>query len=245
MSTTRTITVFSTKGKSKVKIETAATTWSELRGLVEAEGYDVESLHATENVNRTNLANADSILPAMAFTLFLRPKKTKSGSCGNCDIRIDEIEEMSFRALRGLVNEPNIKAYLSGISTNWTQLSTEDLRDGIIAFYLTLEDEDEDEDSYDEDYYGRDEDEDEDEGVVPSTSEKAYGIKADLLMIAATLGTGSTVNASFLAAAVHSAIVELDSIIADVTALEVDNAELEALMQEANDIESKSYNICG
>ena len=39
--------------------------------------YDLSSLKATENINRTTLDYDDSVLPAGDFELYLRPGKTK------------------------------------------------------------------------------------------------------------------------------------------------------------------------
>ena len=212
----RIITVFSTKGKQKTKIETDVTTWGELRPLVEAEGYDVESLHATENVRRTNLANAESILPEEAFTLFLRPKKTKSGC----------------RELRGMVTDNNIKGHLKAYKpgkSNWTQLSTEDLRAGLIAFYCTGEE---------------DASADIQEESAPETNQaitvadKAMSIKTLLSEIAAEIADK---NVSERIAEMGA---ELDGLIEDIASLEEDKAELSKLIAEAKDIEEKSFKIC-
>ena len=227
----RIITVFSTKGKQKTKIETDVTTWGELRPLVEAEGYDVESLHATENVRRTNLANAESILPEEAFTLFLRPKKTKSG-CSGCDFDESEIEAMSFRELRGMVTDNNIKGHLKAYKpgkSNWTQLSTEDLRAGLIAFYCTGEE---------------DASADIQEEATPETNQaitvadKAMSIKTLLSEIAAEIANK---NVSERIAEMGA---ELDGLIEDIASLEEDKAELSKLIAEAKDIEEKSFKIC-
>jgi len=115
----RTVTVFSTKGSRRAKIETDVTTWGELRSLVEKEGYDVDKLHATENIRRTDLTHKDAVLPMSAFTLFMRPKKTKSG--GNYD-------NMGFTQLRGELDDEDKSIISEQTGKNWTQCSTEDLR---------------------------------------------------------------------------------------------------------------------
>lgn len=119
---TRTVTVFATKGKRKAKIETNATKWSELRSLISNEGYDVNNLHATENVRRSDLAHADAALPEGDFTVFLRPKKTKSGG--------KDYNSMGFKELRAELTEEDKEAIVefSG-GKNWTRCSTQDLKD--------------------------------------------------------------------------------------------------------------------
>lgn len=128
MSTLRTITVFTTKGKQKAKIETDVTTWGELKPLVQAQGYDLGSLHATENINRADLVNLQAVLPNQDFVLFLRPKKTKSGL---------DVEGLGFKALRAVVKDhgEHVKEYLNNYSDkNWTQLTTAELSEALSEY---------------------------------------------------------------------------------------------------------------
>lgn len=122
----RKITVYATKGASMKTIESDATEWEQLERELRAEGYDTNSLHATENINRTDLINAKAKLPEGDFTVFLRPKKTKSGS---------GFDDMGFRELRACITTQDQKDYLNVIAKksgrNWTQLSTDELRDGL------------------------------------------------------------------------------------------------------------------
>ena len=76
----REITIYATRGGQMKKINTAATTWGELQPLVRAEGFDLSSLLAAENINKSDLVNDLAVLPSTAFRLFLRPKQTKSGA---------------------------------------------------------------------------------------------------------------------------------------------------------------------
>jgi hypothetical protein len=76
----REITIYATRGGQMKKINTAATTWGELQPLVRNEGFDLSSLLAAENINKSDLVNDLAVLPATAFRLFLRPKQTKSGA---------------------------------------------------------------------------------------------------------------------------------------------------------------------
>lgn len=117
----RTITLFSTKGMQKAKLETAVTTWGELKPLVKKAGYDVDNLHATESIKKLDLNHPDGVLPAEAFTLFLRPKKTKSGL---------DVKGLGFKELRQIVkdNKDDI-AFMDHINStgNYTRIKTETL----------------------------------------------------------------------------------------------------------------------
>lgn len=129
---TRVITMFSTKG-GKNKVETEATTWGELKPLVE-EKYDLSNLQATENKNKTTLTHPDAVLPEGDFVLFLRPIKTKSGA---------DMNDLGFRELRALVNNDSVKEYLNGVvpGKNWTQLTTDELRAGLNSYFVTAPEE--------------------------------------------------------------------------------------------------------
>lgn len=135
----RKVTVYSTKGKSNAVITTDVATWGELQPLLTAEGYDLNSLNATENINRTDLINTGAVLPEGEFTLFLRPKQTKSGS----DEEEVDLETASFRELREVIKcmEENEKeAFIGSLEgTNYTHMSTERLRESLISFYDLVE----------------------------------------------------------------------------------------------------------
>lgn len=119
MSTIRTITAFSTRGKNKAKIETDVTTWGELKPLLANEGFDLSTLAATESVKRTDLAHVDAVLPEGNFTVFLRPNKTKSGA---------DYTSMSYRELKSLLNDSDKEALKEITGKNWTRCSTDDMR---------------------------------------------------------------------------------------------------------------------
>jgi len=131
----RKITVYSTKGKSNAEITTDVATWGELKPLLVSEGYDLDSLNATENINRTDLINTGAILPEGEFTLFLRPKQTKSGA----DVDLDEA---GFRELREIIKSFNAETkreYLESLNgENYTIFPTEKLRQSLKDFLLTL-----------------------------------------------------------------------------------------------------------
>jgi hypothetical protein len=93
-----TVTVFSTRGNNRAVINNfEGTTWADLKPLVEAEGYNLGELSATESIGRTDLANDSAVLPTQDFVLFLRPNKMKAGS---------ELEETG----EGNINHTGIQA---------------------------------------------------------------------------------------------------------------------------------------
>lgn len=140
MSNSRTITVVATKnGKitdfvegqgvvevlsrgrdsKTITLDEPLVKWSQLEELLMIEGFDLENLKPTENVNKTTLEHPDAALPTGDFRLFLRPSKTKSGSV---------YENMSFRELRSRINSDELKEFLNVQSgKNWTQLSSKEL----------------------------------------------------------------------------------------------------------------------
>ena len=111
----REITIYATRGGQTEKINTAATTWGELQPLVREKGFDLSSLMAAENINKTDLVNDLAVLPEGNFRLFLRPKQTKSGA---------DRKEL-FEIIKNFVNQhPEKKASFIIEGKNMTQLPT-------------------------------------------------------------------------------------------------------------------------
>lgn len=124
--TEREITIYATRGGQMKKIMTSATTWGELQPLVRSEGFDLGSLLAAENINKSDLVNDLAVLPATAFRLFLRPKQTKSGA-------LDRKE--CFATIKAhLAIHPSDKAKFTIDGKNVTQLSTSVVQD-LVAKY--------------------------------------------------------------------------------------------------------------
>lgn len=121
----RKVIVYSSKGQRK-SYETEASTWGELKQLIEFD-YDLSNLQATENINKTTLEHVDAKLPEGDFVLFLRPIHQKAGY---------DFDTMSFRELRNMLDD-DIKNHLSNLypSKSWTQLSTNELREGLESYY--------------------------------------------------------------------------------------------------------------
>lgn len=126
VTTEREITIYATRGGQMKKIMTSATTWGELQPLVRREGFDLSSLLAAENINKSDLVNDLAVLPATAFRLFLRPKQTKSGA-------LDRKE--CFAAIKAhIAVYPNDKSKFVIDGKNMTQLSTPVVQD-LVAKY--------------------------------------------------------------------------------------------------------------
>lgn len=124
------ITVIATgKDNKTLNSDVVIKTWGELQDVLSSEGYDLSNLKPTENINKTTLEHNDAALPEGDFRLFLRPSKTKSGN---------NYASMGFKDLRSKINElgEDAKKHLSSLipGKNWTQLTTQELRDGLSTF---------------------------------------------------------------------------------------------------------------
>lgn len=124
---TRTIKVFSSKSGNIKSYETDVTTWGALRELIQND-YDLANIKAAESVGKTSLEHIDAVLPETDFTLFLRPAETKSGL---------DFNSASFKEMRDFIKADNeAKKFLNSLKEgkNFTQLSTNDLRAGLLAY---------------------------------------------------------------------------------------------------------------
>lgn len=123
----REITIYATRGGQMKKINTAATTWGELQPLVRAEGFDLSSLLAAENINKSDLVNDLAVLPTTAFRLFLRPKQTKSGATPD--------RKECFAIIKAhIATFPQDKHLFNIDGKNVTQLATHVVQDLVARF---------------------------------------------------------------------------------------------------------------
>jgi len=127
--TKRTITVYSTRGNKKAKIESDATTWGGLIPLLKAQGYEVDQLHSTIGGSKLDLVHVEAALPEEPFTVFMRPKKTKSGMAAKRGAGAD------LKGLKALVKEDiaafdNAKEHYTGYSS----MKIEELRGKVQSF---------------------------------------------------------------------------------------------------------------
>lgn len=124
--TEREITIYATRGGQIKKITTNVQTWGELQPLVSREGFDLDSLLAAENINKTDLVNNLAVLPTGPFRLFLRPKQTKSGA--------PDRKECFAIIKAHLATNPGDKSKFIIDGKNMTQLSTPVVQD-LVAKY--------------------------------------------------------------------------------------------------------------
>ena len=130
MSTTRKITIVSTKNNKVKHYESDVTTWGDLNALITGD-FDLSNLTATENINKTTLEHVNAVLPTGDFRVFLRPVKTKSGQ---------DFSEMKFGELRATFKDDDaVKKFLTGKGNgrNWTQLKTDELRTFLTEYHST------------------------------------------------------------------------------------------------------------
>jgi hypothetical protein len=126
VTTEREVTIYATRGGQMKKIMTSVKTWGELQPLVRREGFDLGSLLAAENINKTDLVNDLAVLPEGNFRLFLRPKQTKSGA--------PDRKECFAIIKAHLVDHPGDKSKFVIDGKNMTQLSTPVVQD-LVAKY--------------------------------------------------------------------------------------------------------------
>lgn len=126
VTTEREVTIYATRGGQMKKITTAVKTWGELQPLVRREGFDLGSLLAAENINKTDLVNDLAVLPEGNFRLFLRPKQTKSGAPDRKEC---------FAIIKAFIEKyPETKPNFIIDGKNMTQLSTPVVQD-LVAKY--------------------------------------------------------------------------------------------------------------
>ena len=127
VTTEREVTIYATRSGQITKIMTAVQTWGDLKPLVRNAGYDLSSLLAAENINKSDLVNDLAVLPATAFRLFLRPAQTKSGATPD--------RKECFAIIKAhIAANPGDKAKFTIDGKNMTQLSTPVVQD-LVAKY--------------------------------------------------------------------------------------------------------------
>jgi hypothetical protein len=113
----------------EVELDDLLTSWGQVkRILIDTLSFDFDNLLATESVNKASLVNDLASLPEGDFKIFLRPIATKAGN---------DFSELSFRGLRGVVEDygDSCKTFLNSVtSKNWTQLTKEELRQGLLDY---------------------------------------------------------------------------------------------------------------
>lgn len=110
----RTVKVYSTREGKVNKVETAASTWGELRPILEDMGYYSSSMRAIESSTKVTLEHNDIALPEEDFLLMMVPKESKAGADYILtDDDIDDLAEVIEDAVReflvGKVEDPDLK----------------------------------------------------------------------------------------------------------------------------------------
>jgi hypothetical protein len=131
--TKRQVLLYSTVGKQKVLVETDAKTWGELIPTV-LDKYGISDIAKFKCVigdTKLTLESREAVLPDKDFALFILPKKTKAG------IDIDNAPYRELKAeIKSILNEnPDMKEFFSYNGRNWTQLSTDKMRELLKEYY--------------------------------------------------------------------------------------------------------------
>lgn len=130
----KTITLFSTGGKSGIEISTTSTKWGELKKEIEKQGYSLSNTKAVIGKSKVNLEHPEAELPEDNFTLFLLPVKTKSGS-----LSASEVEALPYSELRKKLSElaasdgDKFKAFFN-VGKNYTTKTTADLKSLLVQY---------------------------------------------------------------------------------------------------------------
>jgi hypothetical protein len=114
---TFTVTIYATKGGKKVKIETAAKTWAQLKPEVRNAGFDVDKMHATEGIKKTGLVIDAAEIPQQNFYLFLTPKETKSGADRST------ASSMKYKDLKAAIKE-DVEAFGDAAKSHYGNYTT-------------------------------------------------------------------------------------------------------------------------
>lgn len=93
----RNVTVYSTSGKTNVKIESGATTFGELTPQLRENGFNLDGMKAVVGETKVTLEADGAVLPDGEFKLFLMPLKTKSGADMSRSDVYNKIKELIAR----------------------------------------------------------------------------------------------------------------------------------------------------
>lgn len=126
----RTVKVYSTRTSKLNKVETSATTWGELRPILEDLGYYTSSMKAVESSTKVTLEHSDIELPTGDFLLMMVPQESKAGADYTLtDEDINELAETIEDAVREFledkVKDPDLEfikeslpEFMAGFKTN-------------------------------------------------------------------------------------------------------------------------------
>lgn len=130
----RTITVYSSSGRDGHSIITDVTTWGSLKEELSAQNVQHDKMKAVIGETKNTLESSNSVLPDGDFTLFLMPKKTKSGLFGKKKVDPSfDYKTAGYKDLRKFIveqmetNKEKASAHFND-GKNYTNKTTEELR---------------------------------------------------------------------------------------------------------------------
>ncbi len=129
------VLIFVTTGSANGStIQISSTTWGDLQEELLERNIQIDNMKAVVGETRVTLESPQAHLPEGDFTLYLMPKKNKSGSY------VDKVKIMTFRQLRTemkniFAKDPDAKGkYFKNGHKNWTQLSKDDIREKLVKY---------------------------------------------------------------------------------------------------------------
>lgn len=125
--TMRRVLVYSTQGKKAKEVLTDAQTWGALQSALNSNDITHNKMKAVVGESKVTLESQEAMLPAQNFTLYLMPKKTKSGT---------DYKNMPYKECRSTIKAiidtaddvDKAKKFFSVDGKNYTQTSTDNMR---------------------------------------------------------------------------------------------------------------------
>lgn len=107
----RKIITYSTLGENMKEINSSATTWGELQVDFARAGVSYEGMSAIEGESQVSFESSQARLPEGDFSVFLVPKKVKSGYEGSDDEYIDEEDGIRWNDVNWSEDEEHPEDY--------------------------------------------------------------------------------------------------------------------------------------
>ena len=132
--TKRKVLIYSTVGNNSTEIESGAKLWNELQAQLQQK-VGIENftrLKCVVGETKVTLESPNAVLPEGNFTLFVLPKKNKSG----IDLNTASYKEMKAMVKDIIADNPDTKkTYFTVGGKNWTQLSTDIMRKSLQKYF--------------------------------------------------------------------------------------------------------------
>ena len=127
----RIVTVYTSNGQNAKSISINATDWGTLQGELNENDIPTSGLKAILGEQRTTLESNAAQLPLEDFSLFLMPKKTKSG----IDYSTLSFKEKRAEMKKIFAKNESAKEYFKDGSKNWTQLSSDKITELLTSWH--------------------------------------------------------------------------------------------------------------